>query len=109
MPEECSVTPEFNGVFLLFWGLSFPQFQTLPRDGSGLYPGGFCSSCAASGKKSQWDLAQAELGFVFPSNLLRFNFLHSSVSLLRSFGPISVTSEMDSWNNLDIFVQTRQH
>lgn len=71
--------------------------------------GGCCSSCAASGQKFQWDLAQAELGFVFPSNSLRFNFLHSSMSLLRSFGTISVTSETNSWNNLDIFVQTQQH
>lgn len=56
-----------------------------------------------------WDrLSWGFFTFVFPGNLLRFNFLRSSVSLLRSFGPISVISEMNSWNNLDIFVQTQQ-
>lgn len=99
MPEECSTTPGFKGVFA-FWA---PQFQTLARDGSALGQGDTAPRQNSSGI---WDrLSWSSCSQVICSDLISY----TALSLLRSFGPISVISEMNSRNNLDIFVQTQQH
>lgn len=111
MAQECSGTPGFNGVFLLFGVSVFLSSKLWPGMGVAPAQGHLTPAVLLQYRNSRgiWDrLSWGFFTFVFPGNLLRFNFLRSSVSLLRSFGPISVISEMNSWNNLDIFVQTQQ-